>query len=328
MVAFSQFVAGLSVIAASLAAPTEVAEKKVEERGEYNFFLGPDHPLSRRNLAGRSNTNYNQDYTTGGTVNFTPSTNGFSLNWNTQQDFVVGVGWNPGSNLYVTNYYYIFFFCFFIYTSYIDQLANPLYQYVECDSPITHSGTFNVASGLGSLSVYGWTTNPLVEYYVMETNIGISTGGSQKGTVTSDGGTYAIWENQRVNEPSIIGTATFNQYISIRQGGRSNGTVTIQNHFDAWAAAGLHLGTMNYQVIAVESWSGSGSAQQSVSNTGGSGTPPPPPPGSTTSSAPGSGPTGTCSALYGQCGGIGWQGPTCCSSGTCKVGNSYYSQCL
>ncbi|KAL6787405.1 glycoside hydrolase family 11 protein [Trichoderma sp. SZMC 28012] len=293
MVAFSRFVAGLSVIAASLAAPTEVAEKKVEERGEYNFFLGPDHPLSRRNLAGRSNTNYNQDYTTGGTVNFTPSTNGFSLNWNTQEDFVVGVGWNPGSNL-----------------------------------PITHSGTFNVASGLGSLSVYGWTTNPLVEYYVMETNIGISTGGSQKGTVTSDGGTYAIWENQRVNEPSIIGTATFNQYISIRQGGRSNGTVTIQNHFDAWAAAGLHLGTMNYQVIAVESWSGSGSAQQSVSNTGGSGTPPPPPPGSTTSSAPGSGPTGSCSALYGQCGGIGWQGPTCCSSGTCKVGNAYYSQCL
>lgn len=32
------------------------------------------------------------------------------------------------------------------------------------DSPITHSGSFSVSSGLGSLGVYGWTTNPLVEY--------------------------------------------------------------------------------------------------------------------------------------------------------------------
>ncbi|KAL7940234.1 glycoside hydrolase family 11 protein [Trichoderma barbatum] len=291
MVAFSYAVASLSVIAASLAAPADPVERKVEARGDYNFFLGPDHPLSRRSITSRSNTNYNQDYRTGGTVNFSPASNGFSVNWNTQQDFVVGVGWNPGSNL-----------------------------------PITHSGTFNVASGLGSVGVYGWTTNPLVEYYVMETNVGISTGGSQKGTVSSDGGTYAIWENTRVNQPSIIGTATFNQYISIRSGGRSNGTVTIQNHFDAWAKLGLKLGTMNYQVIAVESWSGSGSAQQSVSNSGNTGG------GTPTTSTSGSGPTGGggsgCSALYGQCGGTGWQGPTCCSSGTCKYSNAYYSQCL
>jgi len=34
-------------------------------------------------------------------------------------------------------------------------------------------------------------------------------------------------------------------------------------------------------------------------------------------------------ALYGQCGGIGWTGPTACASGsTCQVGNAYYSQCL
>jgi hypothetical protein len=133
-------------------------------------------------------------------------------------------------------------------------------------SPITHSGTFSVGSGLGSLSVYGWTTNPLVEYYVMECNDGISTGGSQKGTVTSDGASYTIWENQRVNEPSIEGTSTFNQYISIRDSCTSSGTVTVENHFNAWAAAGLNLGTMNFQVIAVESWSGSGSASQSVTN--------------------------------------------------------------
>ncbi|KAK6543460.1 hypothetical protein TWF694_000206 [Orbilia ellipsospora] len=32
--------------------------------------------------------------------------------------------------------------------------------------------------------------------------------------------------------------------------------------------------------------------------------------------------------LYGQCGGQGWTGPTTCASGTCKVNNAYYSQCL
>lgn len=40
-------------------------------------------------------------------------------------------------------------------------------------------------------------------------------------------------------------------------------------------------------------------------------------------------PTGCTSALYGQCGGIGWTGCTACASGsTCQVLNSYYSQCL
>jgi hypothetical protein len=39
--------------------------------------------------------------------------------------------------------------------------------------------------------------------------------------------------------------------------------------------------------------------------------------------------TGTCAALLGQCGGMGWSGPTCCAAGTCttSAGNLYYSQC-
>ncbi|KAJ6262982.1 Endoglucanase-4 [Drechslerella dactyloides] len=32
--------------------------------------------------------------------------------------------------------------------------------------------------------------------------------------------------------------------------------------------------------------------------------------------------------LYGQCGGVGWTGPTNCAQGTCKELNAYYSQCL
>ncbi|KAK6535817.1 hypothetical protein TWF281_000067 [Arthrobotrys megalospora] len=38
--------------------------------------------------------------------------------------------------------------------------------------------------------------------------------------------------------------------------------------------------------------------------------------------------TGNCSPLYGQCGGDGFTGPKCCSQGTCKFSNQWYSQCL
>ncbi|KAJ3095663.1 hypothetical protein HK100_005762 [Physocladia obscura] len=35
-----------------------------------------------------------------------------------------------------------------------------------------------------------------------------------------------------------------------------------------------------------------------------------------------------CAVKYGECGGIGWTGATCCVSSTCTFVNAYYSQCL
>ena len=58
------------------------------------------------------------------------------------------------------------------------------------------------------------------------------------------------------------------------------------------------------------------------------------PAGPTTTSAPTTTPTQPAGGAgvaqkYGQCGGIGWTGPTTCAAGsTCQVGNAYYSQCL
>lgn len=58
-------------------------------------------------------------------------------------------------------------------------------------------------------------TNPLVEYYVVENQgNGYNTGGTKKGTLTSDGATYDVWQHQQTNQPSIQGTSTFQQYIS------------------------------------------------------------------------------------------------------------------
>ncbi|KXJ89492.1 SGNH hydrolase-type esterase domain-containing protein [Microdochium bolleyi] len=49
-------------------------------------------------------------------------------------------------------------------------------------------------------------------------------------------------------------------------------------------------------------------------------------PATTTTNTPA--PTGQCAPLYGQCGGQGWSGATCCSQGTCKFNNQWHSQCL
>lgn len=87
------------------------------------------------------------------------------------------------------------------------------------------------------------------------------------GSVTSDGSTYNLYEDQRVNQPSIIGTATFNQYWAIRQSPRTSGTITTSNIFNAWASHGMNLGTFNYQILATESFNG-GSGNCSVTVSG------------------------------------------------------------
>jgi endo-1,4-beta-xylanase len=62
------------------------------------------------------------------------------------------------------------------------------------------------------------------------------------GTFESDGGTYEVWRKWRVNQPSIIGTATFPQYWSVRTKRHVGGTINTTKHFEKWEKAGLPLG--------------------------------------------------------------------------------------
>lgn len=87
---------------------------------------------------------------------------------------------------------------------------------------------------------------------------------SNLGTVECNGGQYKIGQSTRNNAPSIEGTSTFQQYWSVRVDKRVGGTVDMACHFGAWQAAGLPIGTHNYQILATEGYRSSGRAQITV----------------------------------------------------------------
>ena len=129
----------------------------------------------------------------------------------------------------------------------------------------------SASGGTALVSLYGWSTNPLVEYYVIEDDQGGNPRWARfMGTMTSDGATYNIYEHQQVNQPCITGNScTFEQYLAIRQGNTTSGTITFQNFVSAWASHGMNLGTMNYQILATEAFGGgSGSYSVTVSPVG------------------------------------------------------------
>lgn len=151
----------------------------------------------------------------------------YRLNWNNTGNAFAGKGWNPGGR-----------------------------------RTITYSAQFNPV-GTAWMGLYGWTKNPLTEYYIVDNwstwrppgTIGF------RGTVVSDGGVYDVYRTQRT-----VGINPYFTYWSVRQTKRTGGgTITVGNHFDAWASLGMPLnGTHDYQIVGVETYQSSGEANVTV----------------------------------------------------------------
>ena len=117
------------------------------------------------------------------------------------------------------------------------------------------------AGGYNYIGIYGWTVDPLVEYYIVDDwyNKPGSYLGQKKGEITVDGDTYDIHENTRVQQPSIKGTSTFPQFFSVRRNSRSCGHIDITAHFKKWESLGMKMGKMYEAKVLVEAGGGSGS---------------------------------------------------------------------
>lgn len=116
-------------------------------------------------------------------------------------------------------------------------------------------------NGNSYLCVYGWTKDPMIEYYIVDSwGSWRPPGGSPKGQIQVDGGTYDVYEATRVNQPSIEGNKTFKQYFSVRTQKRTSGTISVSEHFKAWEKMGMKLGKIYEAALNIEGYQSSGSA--------------------------------------------------------------------
>ncbi|MDA3931050.1 MAG: glycoside hydrolase family 11 protein [Prolixibacteraceae bacterium] len=129
----------------------------------------------------------------------------------------------------------------------------------------SYNCNYNPTPGSGGnsyLSIYGWTVDPLIEFYIVEDwrnwIPSMAAGAVSKGTIDVNGSIYDIYENTRVNQPSIKGNTTFQQYFSIRRDVRNSGTISITEHFDMWESLGMDLGKMYEVSFVVEGYKSNG----------------------------------------------------------------------
>lgn len=118
------------------------------------------------------------------------------------------------------------------------------------------------SAGNSYLSVYGWTIDPLIEFYIIENwqnwIPSMADSAQLKGTIFMNGSYYDIYENVRVNQPSINGITTFKQYFSIRRNKQSSGEINISEHFAKWEELGMDMGKMYEVSFVVEGYQNSG----------------------------------------------------------------------
>jgi hypothetical protein len=180
----------------------------------------------------------------GGSITVFPSAHAFSASWNNSMDFLAHVGLDFNT-----------------------QKDYTAYGTIQADFVENKTGT---SGGFSSIGMYGWMHSPCIEWYINEDSF---TGLAPRGSVTAviDGETYYLTTSQ------TTGTGGANACEAGHQGGWTNitstrakarqcGTVTVSDHFAAWAKQGWSLGTLASVHINVEVGGGSGSIQFPIAN--------------------------------------------------------------
>ncbi|KAG4085821.1 concanavalin A-like lectin/glucanase domain-containing protein [Neocallimastix lanati (nom. inval.)] len=204
--------------------------------------LSGGRTIYNKNETGRGNGNYRYEIWrdgNGGELTLYPKDACFKASWNNAGDFLgrVGLVWDNKPNYKNLGG---------------DLIANYSYKKSGNDG-----GTYSY------VGVYGWMDNPQIEYYVVDDwlhNRGAPGGsymGSQKGTITVDGGTYKVWSGTRTGA-SKWGQSTFTQIFSVRTEQRTCGQINISEHFRQWEKLGLRIGSVMEAQILAESGGGSG----------------------------------------------------------------------
>jgi len=128
-------------------------------------------------------------------------------------------------------------------------------------------------TGVSYFCVYGWTQNPLIEYYIIDNWGGAPFQDPARppgpwesdlalmGEIIIDDGVYDIWKSVRNNMPSIEGVKTFSQYWSVRKLKRTSGIISVSEHFKKWEEVGMSLGCLYEVALTVEGYQNTGSAE-------------------------------------------------------------------
>jgi hypothetical protein len=174
----------------------------------------------------------------GGSITYFSGAHAFGASWGpSSQDFLAHVGLDYGGTS--------------SYTTYGKIVA----QFAE-----TKSGT---AGGYSFIGIYGWLQNPCVEYYINEDSYGgLQTGGTM---ATIDGDVYYLTKKTTTGTAGANAcsgsVSSWTQLISTRKTARQCGTITVSDHFAAWAAQGWSVGDVSSIHINVEVGGGTGSIE-------------------------------------------------------------------
>lgn len=197
------------------------------------------------NIDGYDYQMWNQDSV--GDIEYETKAGSFTCSWNNIQNFIANMGRiynNP--------------------TKTCKELRDVSFSYdVELNS-----------KGNTYFGAYGWTKDPLVEYYIIEGwGSWRPPGGAdakKHGTAVVNKNEYDVYSLYRYNQPSIEGVKTFQQYWSVRTesataNGKNNtvkGSIDIAKHFDSWELLGLDTSGILYETrFYIEGFYSDGSAE-------------------------------------------------------------------